>query len=126
MDTETMDSTSEKNEERRAFPRLDASVKVNLVFMPPGEQEAISREFQSMDVSSGGIRIEIDTAVAKGAFVAIQIRLPEGKEPVDLFAKVVWTRELKVPSRYLVGLQFMSSAKESVETLKGFLRPRLD
>lgn len=79
-----------------------------------------------MDVSSGGIRIEIDTPVAKGAFVAIQIKLPEKKEPVDLFAKVVWTRTLEAPSRYLVGLQFMSSAKESVETLKGFLRPRLD
>lgn len=129
MDAETMDSTSMKEDERRVFPRLDARVKVNLIFMPPGSQEAISREFRSMDVSTGGIRIEIDSDVAVGSFVALRIKLPEEKESVDLFAKVVWRKSAKrddAGSFYVVGLQFLSSSEESAEILKGFLRPRLE
>ena len=129
MDAETMDSTSMKEDERRVFPRLDARVKVNLIFMPPGSQEAISREFRSMDVSTGGIRIEIDSDVAVGSFVALRIKLPEEKESVDLFAKVVWRKMAKRDddgSFYVVGLQFLSSSEESAEILKGFLRPRLE
>jgi len=129
MDGETMDSTSMKEDERRVFPRLDARVKVNLIFMPPGSQEAISREFRSMDVSTGGIRIEIDSDVAVGSFVALRIKLPEEKESVDLFAKVVWRKMAKRDddgSFYVVGLQFLSSSEESAEILKGFLRPRLE
>lgn len=127
MDPETMDLMS--TEERREFPRLDTRVKVNLVFMPPGSREATSREFSSMDVSSGGMRIMIDTPVSKGSFVALRVQLPEEKETVDLFAKVVWQRlasKEEVNSKYLVGLQFLSSSKESVEMLKKFLRPRLE
>lgn len=129
MDAETMDSTSMKEDERRVFPRLDARVKVKLIFMPPGSQEAISREFRSMDVSTGGIRIEIDSDVAVGSFVALRIKLPEEKESVDLFAKVVWRKRAKCDddgSFYVVGLQFLSSSEESAEILKGFLRPRLE
>lgn len=124
MDPETMDVIS--SEERREFPRLDARVKVDLVFMPPGSREATSREFRSMDVSSGGMRILIDTPVSKGSFVALRVRLPEEKETVDLFAKVVWQRPASQKTeQYLVGLKFLSSSQESVETLKKFLQPRL-
>jgi Tfp pilus assembly protein PilZ len=95
-----------------------------MVFMPPGAETAITKDFESMDVSAGGIRMETDADVETGSFVALQIQLPDRRDPVDLFAKVVWIRPAG-DSRHLVGLSFLSSSEESVAALRGFLEPRL-
>jgi Tfp pilus assembly protein PilZ len=95
-----------------------------MVFMPPGAETAITKDFESMDMSAGGIRMETDADVEAGSFVALQIQLPDRREPVDLFAKVVWIRTTR-DARQLVGLSFLSSSDESVAALRGFLEPRL-
>ena len=114
----------EKGEDRREFRRLDARVDVEMTFLPPGGEAAVSRDFHSMDLSADGIRVETDAEVELGAFVALHIALPSEEERVDLFAKVVWCRPGE-NGRYVMGLQFLGGSEESVDALEGYLEPLL-
>lgn len=114
----------EKGEDRRAYRRLDARVDVSMTFLPPGGQAAINRDFHSMDLSAGGIRVETDAEVEQGSFVALHIALPGRPDPVDLFAKVVWC-SAGTEGRFMMGLQFLGGSRDSLEALEGYLVPLL-
>lgn len=116
--------TGNHGEDRRAFRRLDARVSVTMTFLPSGEGAAISRDFHSLDLSPGGIRVATDAAVEPGAFVALHIALPGEGDSIELFAKVIWTTKDQ-DGKHMAGLQFLAGSGEGIKALEGYLEPLL-
>ncbi|MCD6499144.1 MAG: PilZ domain-containing protein [Deltaproteobacteria bacterium] len=112
----------ETGSDRREFPRLDARVDVSMTFL--ADKDAIRQNFQSENLSLGGICMQTDQPVEQGAFVAVELNLPGGEETADLFAEVVWARPEGKDS-YLLGLRFIASSDDSLMNLGRFLEPEL-
>jgi len=110
----------ETGRNRREFPRLDARVDVSMTFL--ADQETIRQDFRSTNLSLGGICMQTTQVVEQGSFVAIELNLPGGEEPADLFAEVVWSRPADDDS-YLLGLRFIASSDDSMTNLGRFLEP---
>lgn len=85
---------------RRRFERFALQPMYTPVCVREIDGDASPLEGHAYDVSEGGIRFELDRAVAKGARVTMQITLPSGQGPIEstrgcersviVFGNVVW------------------------------------
>ncbi|MBL8875344.1 MAG: PilZ domain-containing protein [Phycisphaerae bacterium] len=85
---------------RRRFERFALQPMYTPVCVREIDGDASPLEGHAYDVSEGGIRFELDRAVAKGARVTMQITLPTGQGTIEstqggersviVFGNVVW------------------------------------
>ena len=109
--------------DRRRFPRLSAQLVVRVVSVQDGP-EPTTVETVSRDVSSGGIRAQVNRRLETGSFVGLSIDLPGRDDPAELFGEVIWC-EPTVDGAYEVGLRFVSGSEDAEETLRDYLEPLL-
>lgn len=88
--------------QRRAFPRLDDSLRVNLSTLGPAEPPAA-------DVSLGGVAIRVDKAIPVSILVKGELRIRD--KSLAFVARVVYVDEV-VPGQYELGLEFNEIATD--------------
>lgn len=85
---------------RRRHPRYVLPSMYTAIAVRPLDSDKFLWEGHAYDISEGGMRFEIDRAIAPGTPVAIRIQLPGAanmraseRRPVYVFANVVWLEE---------------------------------
>ena len=107
---------SKKEDERRSSPRLRLRRGVSVTL------RGASYETHTINVSTGGLSIELIEAPSRGTRGNVVLALTEGPS-LDLLVEVRWISPLStqgpggIDTRYLVGLQFMTVPPEALERL---------
>ena len=109
-------------DERRKFPRLNFSVQVNWEKIETVKQTG---EFQSKNISGGGLCLFVDNTIKLGDKIKIDIHLPSGKI-IEVKGKVVWVESIemigdKQDSRPEAGIEFFDISDEIREEIKKFV-----
>ena len=76
-------------EEPRRYVRLPIRTEVAYVVLPSGT----TLETQTRDISSTGMRLVLDHALAPGTQLQVAVALPGVENPVNAIAEVVWSQE---------------------------------
>ena len=107
---------AEKEDERRTSPRLRLRRSVTVTL------RGVAYETHTINVSTGGLSIELVEAPDRGTRGAVLLSLTEGPS-LDLLVEVRWISPLStqgpggIDTRYLVGLQFLTVPPEALERL---------
>ncbi|MEO6950557.1 MAG: PilZ domain-containing protein [Polyangia bacterium] len=107
---------AKKEDERRSSPRLRLRRGVSVTL------RGISHETHTINVSTGGLSIELVEAPERGTRGNVLLALTEGPS-LDLLVEVRWISPLStqgpggIDTRYLVGLQFLTISPEALERL---------
>ena len=79
-------------EERRKFVRLDTRLDVSYTVLQTGT----TAQTVSKDVGGGGICFFADQALPGGTRIQVSMKLPEGEQPVNFIAEVIWSEPYEV------------------------------
>lgn len=103
---------------RRQFPRFQLEAMYTPIAVRLLDSEIFTIEGHAYDISEGGIRFELDRAVAPGTRIAMQITLPNHdiSEPgpgrsVFVFANVVWLEDEDEPGPVRMAAVFTHFAR---------------
>lgn len=97
-------------EERRNAPRLlrDESVVVKILAAPARpELVGTAVECSTVDVSATGLRLLLETPVAAGSQLGLEVDLTENSDRYFLGGEVMWSRETEAAGIYLIGVQLL-------------------
>lgn len=107
-------STDRRRFERYALPPMYSRILVRLP-----DSEEFEWEGHAYDISEGGVRFELDRAVAPGSAIAMRIDLPHApserstaRRSVFVFANVVWLEEEDAPGPVRMAAVFTQFARE--------------
>ncbi|MBN1697874.1 MAG: PilZ domain-containing protein [Spirochaetales bacterium] len=103
-------------EEKRKFPRIGLDILINY------DKNLTAR---AKNISCGGLLVETNRAVVKGAFMTIVFRLPGDNEDIKLYAKIAWEREADAGS-YEAGLEFWHIENHDLKKIKDYIDTQLD
>lgn len=115
----------ETPDDRRASERVRLRRNVRLTI------RGVTHDTHSINVSSGGLSVELVTPPERGARGSLELPLTEG-DPLHLDAEVRWISQLSTSGpggadrRHLVGLQFVSPPAEAIRRLEEALRAEED
>lgn len=107
---------AKKEDERRSSPRLRLRRGVSVTL------RGTSYETHTINVSTGGLSIELIEAPDRGTRGNVLLTLTEGPS-LDLLVEVRWISPLStqgpggIDTRYLVGLQFLTVPPDALERL---------
>lgn len=99
-----------KPEERRTAPRLlrDENVVVKILAAPERpELVGTVVECSTVDVSATGLRLLLETAVAAGSHLGMEVDMAENGERYTLGGEVMWSRETEAAGLYLIGVHLL-------------------
>ncbi len=91
----------------------------------------VTHDTHSINVSSGGVSVEMVTPPDRGARGQVELPLTEG-DPLRLDAEVRWVSQLSTSGpggadrRHLVGLQFVAPPVDAITRLEAALRAEED
>jgi len=99
-----------EEEERRNAPRLlrDENVVVKIL-AAPDRPELVGTvvECSTVDVSATGLRLLLETAVAAGSRLGLEVDVTEQGGRYFLGGEVMWSRETEAAGIYLIGVQLL-------------------
>ena len=107
--------------ERRKFRRFEVQAPYAPLRVRMLDQEAFAWEGNAYDISEGGIRFELDRAVAPGTPIVMEITLPDMHRSVGpgravyVFANVVWLEDEEDPAPYKMAAVFTRFARAGDE-----------
>ena len=101
-----MSSDEEKGsgKERRRFPRLSTACAIRVRPLSGVNLTGDGIEGMTVNISGGGLRYKSDAAVELGAFLAVELRLPDFPSPVLALARAAFCGKEGPP--FEVGLEF--------------------
>ncbi len=105
-------------EERRTAPRLLRDEKVTVkILAAPTLPELVGKvvECSTVDVSATGLRILLETSVATGSRLGLEVAVPEGDERYLLGGEVMWSRETEAAGTYLIGVHLAGEEPRHLE-----------
>jgi hypothetical protein len=97
-------------EERRNAPRLlrDENVVVKILAAPARpELVGTAVECSTVDVSATGLRLLLETPVAAGSQLGLEVDLTEHSDRYFLGGEVMWSRETEAAGIYLIGVHLL-------------------
>ena len=97
-------------EERRTAPRLlrDESVVVKILAAPARpELVGTAVECSTVDVSATGLRLLLETPVAAGSQLGLEVDVAEHSGRYFLGGEVMWSRETEAAGLYLIGVHLL-------------------
>lgn len=97
-------------EERRNAPRLlrDENVVVKILAAPERpELVGTVIECGTVDVSATGLRILLETAVAAGSQLGLEVDVADQGQRYFLGGEVMWSRETEAAGIYLIGVHLL-------------------
>jgi hypothetical protein len=104
--------------DRRQFPRFMLEAMYTPIAVRTLDSEVFNIEGHAYDISEGGVRFELDRAVAPGTKIAMQITLPnlDSMQPgpgrsVFVFANVVWLEDEDEPGPVRMAAVFTHFAR---------------
>ena len=92
---------------RRKFPRVKASWALEYRAVSESAFAASPISGLAVDISGGGICLEAEQDLARGAMLAIDLHSPEFDTPILALARVVWCRKRLFSDVYDVGAEFL-------------------
>lgn len=107
-----------KPEERRGAPRLlrDENVVVKILAAPERpELVGTVVECSTVDVSATGLRLLLETAVAAGSHLGMEVDMAESGERYTLGGEVMWSRETEAAGLYLIGVHLLEGDGAELE-----------
>jgi hypothetical protein len=97
-------------DERRNAARLlrDENVVVKILAAPT-RPELVGTEIEcsTVDVSATGLRLLLETPVAEGSELGLEVDVMERGERYNLGGKVMWSRQTEADGIYLIGVQLL-------------------
>lgn len=101
--------------ERRRFTRIARSL---VTYYRRMDETAVDRAAVTLDVSCGGIQVELEESFREGDLLSMELVLDDGKPAIDVIGKVV-----RVGSP-VVGIEFVQAKVADVERLTKFVAER--
>jgi hypothetical protein len=99
-----------EEEERRSATRLlrDENVVVKIL-AAPDRPELVGTEVEcsTVDVSATGLRLLLETAIAAGSRLGLEVDVTEQGGRYFLGGEVMWSRETEAAGIYLIGVQLL-------------------
>ena len=105
-------------EERRNASRLLRDEKVIVKILDaPARPELIGKvvECSTVDVSATGLRILLETSVATGSRLGLEVTVLESDERYILGGEVMWSRETEAAGIYLIGVHLAGEEPRQLE-----------
>lgn len=103
---------------RRRYERFALSPMYTPVAVRVLSEDGFKHEGHAYDIGEGGVRFELDRAIAPGTPVAIQITLPAGAgipagqgRGVFVFANVIWNQDEDEPGPVRMAAAFSRFAR---------------
>ena len=96
----------------REHTRLNLDSKVfieSAAADPVAGTEAVLLKCKVLDVSYGGLKVEIDEQLIEGAILSVGVFLPAVDEPFYLAAEVRWCRPAEDTGRWTAGFKVLAS-----------------
>lgn len=90
-------------QEKRQFKRLKANLPV---FYEDASGTRDFGETVSKDISTTGLRMNMNTFFAPETSFHIRLRFPEVSKIIEGMAKIVWSHRISFSDQYQAGLQF--------------------
>lgn len=103
--------------ERRRYHRLVYNIEVE--YNKASESHAVFVEAQSVNISSGGIRVVCLEKIKVGDNLNLRFSLPDGKEVISAKGVVIWLE--KQPVGYDAGIEFTSIQDTDRARIKQFV-----
>lgn len=104
--------------DRRRHPRFVLDPMYTSISARLMDSEKFTIEGNAYDISEGGLRFELDRAIAPGTKIALQITLPTWNQEdigpgrsVFVFANVVWLEDEDQPGPYKMAAVFTHFAR---------------
>ena len=112
-------------DERRRFPRLDASLGVTWQKIAEGKGYETERTDVVKNISSLGLCMIVYEKLENGEQLSLSIELPD-KNVVMTTGRVIWVRSFGLPGQkdlvnYDVGVEFLDIKQEDRRLLKQFV-----
>lgn len=105
-------------DERRDAPRLlrDENVVVKIL-AAPARPELVGTEIEcsTVDVSATGLRILLETPVAAGSHLGLEVDVMQRGECYFLGGEVMWVRETEAAGIYLIGVHLVADEPQQLE-----------
>ena len=98
------DEQASGGKERRRFPRLSTACAIRVRPLSGVNLTGDGIEGVTVNISGGGLRYRSDVAVELGAFLAVELRLPDFPSPVLALARAAFCSSEGPPHE--VGLEF--------------------
>lgn len=107
------ESESEVAEERREHSRVEVELPVRI-------QAPVRTEGEVLELSEGGLRIEIDEDLTHAMHVSLEFDLPSRNRPVGTLADIRWHKQMgpKADPRWIYGLRFTELDAQEEEAIR--------
>ena len=90
------------DKERRIFDRFQASFPAKFKY----SRGDFGNDVFLKDASADGLNILTKERLFFNDFIALEIELPDGNDPLVLSGRVMWSKPTNEPSMWDIGLQF--------------------
>ena len=121
-------SAYEKSSDRRAFPRVAASVTVHYRVVKDArlpeeiaEDGGFEANAETKDISAGGLSFFIKEGIMAGSILELKIDLPEGFESVKCLAKVMRYQSVEDSPYYETAVCFLDLSGRDRQNLDRFV-----
>jgi hypothetical protein len=91
--------------DHRQFPRLRESCRIRFKRLESGGAEPPQTPALTVNISGGGVRFTSEARAEAGELLAVELSLPEFKDPVIALGRVVWCRP-GAEGGHEVGMEF--------------------
>jgi hypothetical protein len=108
--------------EKRKYARFDLPQLDEMIITLDIETEGFEKvKTRALDISLGGIKIEIDSRVKLPEVLELHLRLPQDYETSEVLARIEWVNPSDQDS-CLYGLSFMMLHQDEEQKIKDFLK----
>lgn len=90
-------------DETREFIRCDLAVNINCIYLDNPQKKV---QGKSIDISRGGMKINLDQEVAAGDRMRMDFKLPGIRHDIELEVKVVWAKKCENMDNFEAGIIF--------------------
>ncbi len=117
----TEESESDIARERRVHGRVEVEFAVRI-------QAPVRTTGQALELSEGGLRVEIGEDLSQAMHVSIEFDLPDRRLPIGVLADIRWHKQMgpKADPRWIYGLRFSEVDDEAAAAIERFVGEHAD
>jgi len=97
----------EFSSDRRGFPRVVGTFPVEIKFRDATSHKLLSCKGETVNISEGGMFVKLDSSILLPSFVNIHVALPPSYSPMQIRARVAWSKPLFEEGKFFSGFRFI-------------------
>jgi c-di-GMP-binding flagellar brake protein YcgR len=112
------DSMPDNITDRRKYPRYNVEKVIFIEVVDSGSRTEAQNTIircETLDISAGGLRAALPTAIPQGSLLNIAVPMEDWQENLELSAEAMWVKESERGEGYWVGLALKDSNREDME-----------